>query len=211
MLKDRRLWLLAAFLVLFVGFDAGFNGWIYSYVRTSLDGGIALASTAASSFWLATMAGRLARVGPLRRFPDGPLTLVSCLSGLCAVVLLFLVRMPVAAVVASVWLGLSMSTIYPTAMGLGQQLRPEESVAVVSLLGMASATGSLTLPWLHGQFLSGGGEAWPLALLVNAMLVLGLAIAVTMVIVSKSRIPALASRVVKGTLTWRKRRRMIEE
>lgn len=206
--KDRRLWLLATFLFLFVGVDAGFNGWIYSYVRTSLGGEIALASAAASAFWLAAMIGRLARVGPLRRLPDGPLMVGSCASGLIAILLLILVRTPLVAVVASVWLGLSISTLYPTAMSLGQQLRPDESVAVISLLGIASAVGSLTLPWLYGQFLSGGGEAWPLALLVNLVLVLGLAVAVTVIIVSKSQMPALASRVAQGTLAWRKRRQV---
>lgn len=193
--KDRRLWLLAAFLFLYMGVDAGFNGWIYSYVRTSLGGEIALASAAASAFWLATMTGRLARVGPLRRLPDGPLMVGSCASGLIAILLLILVRMPLVAVVASIWLGLSISALYPTAMGLGQQLRPDESVAVISLLGIASAVSSLTLPWFYGQFLSGGGEVWPLALLVNSILVLGLAVAVNVFIASNSKMPVFLAKI----------------
>ena len=99
------------------------------------------------------------------------------MSGLIAIVLLILLRMPLVSVVASIWLGLSISTLYPTAMGIGQQLRPGESVAVISLLGVSSALGSLTLPWLYGQFLSGGGQGWPVALMVNLFLVLGLALA----------------------------------
>jgi fucose permease len=180
--QDRRLWLLAAFLFLFLGVDAGFNGWIYSYVRTSLRGEIALASAAASAFWLAAMVGRFARMGPFRRVPDGPLMVGSCVSGLIAIVLLILLRTPLVAVAASVWLGFSTSTLYPTAMSLGLQLRPSESVAVISLLGVASATGSLTLPWLYGQFLRGEGQGWPMALLVNLILVLGLALAVSIII-----------------------------
>ncbi len=176
--RDARFWVLAIFLLLFVGTYLGFVGWIFSYVRTGLGGEIALASAAASSFSLAELAGRLIRLGPFRRLSDGPLVIGSCVSGFLAVLLLILTRVPLLAVAASIWLGLSFSTLYPTILGLGQQLRPEESVAAVSVLGIVSAFGVIFLPWLHGQFMVGDARMWPVLLLGSVAALVGLALAV---------------------------------
>lgn len=176
--RDARFWVLAVFMLLLMGTYFGFMGWIFSYVRTGLGGEIALASAAASSFGLAELAGRLIRLGPLRRLSDGTVVIGSCASGLAAVLLLLLVRVPLVAVAASIWLGFSFSTLYPTTVGLGQQLRPEESVAVVSVLGMVSALGAITLPWLHGQFMVGDARMWPVMLLGSIAVLVGLAFAV---------------------------------
>ena len=69
-------------------------------------------------------------------------------------------------------------------------MRPEESVAAVSVLGMVSALGAILLPWLHGQFMVGDARMWPVMLLGSVAVLVGLAMAVRRGIPSPSEADA---------------------
>jgi FHS family Na+ dependent glucose MFS transporter 1 len=107
--------LIALFFFLYVGSEASYGGWIFSY---SLEKGLANDTTAAyltSFFWGALTVGRLASIPLAVKFKPGMLLLADLIG--CLIALILILAFPGSQ--AAIWagtagVGLAMASIFPT-------------------------------------------------------------------------------------------------
>jgi FHS family Na+ dependent glucose MFS transporter 1 len=166
--------LIALLLFLYVGAEAGFGGWIYTY---ALDMGLTNGTTAAyltSAFWGALTLGRLLAIPLAARFHPHAI-LLGDLGGCLASVGLVLVwpNSPAAIWLGASGLGLSMASIFPTAISLAERhVRITGQVTGWFLVG--GSIGGMSLPWLMGQlFKAVGPRATMVSIVVDLAAALG--------------------------------------
>jgi FHS family Na+ dependent glucose MFS transporter 1 len=143
--------LIALLLLLYVAAEAAFGGWIYTYaVALDLSDG-ATAAYLTSAFWGALTLGRLLGIPLAARFRPRAILLAD-LAG-CLVSTGILLLWPGSREVlwvGSLGLGLSMASIFPTAISLAERrVRITGQVTAWFLIG--SSVGAMLLPWLIGQ------------------------------------------------------------
>ena len=152
--KDGRgkiVLLIALLLLLYVGAEAAFGGWVFTYAVTL---GLSDDTTAAyltSAFWGALTAGRLVSIPIAMRFRPRTIVLADLL-GCAASVVLILVWSSSPAVVwlGTLGLGFSMASIFPTAITLAERRIPITG-AVTGWFLVAASIGAMSIPWLIGQ------------------------------------------------------------
>ncbi len=173
--NPRLLLLCALFMLLYVGAEVSFGGWIYTYA-ISLD--LAAAATAAyltSLFWGALTVGRLASI-PIAARVRPHAILLADLTG-CLISVSALLLWPQSAPVLWVGtfgLGLSMASLFPTVLAWAGR-RMTMSGAVTSWFLVGSSIGAMTFPWLIGQLFESSG---PQVTMVTILLLLLAAVAV---------------------------------
>ncbi|MFP4068113.1 MAG: MFS transporter [Spirochaetaceae bacterium] len=145
--------LVAVFLLLYVGAEAGFGGWVYTYAVTLNLASPAQAGGMTSAFWGALTAGRLLLVPVSSRVAPRHI-LVAGAAG--SVVFLGFAALPVVSPNAvllwavSAGLGLSMAGIFPGTMSFaGRHLRVTGSVSRWFFVG--AGAGGMSIPWLVGR------------------------------------------------------------
>jgi len=150
--RERRVVVLVAlFLLLYVGAEVGFGGWINTYAQAR---GLATATTAAtltSVFWGGLTVGRLAGIPIAARLRPRTILLADLAGCLLAVGLMLALpssRTVLWAGTAAV--GAAMASIFPSAITLaGHRVRITGRVTGWFLIG--SSLGSMTIPWIIGQ------------------------------------------------------------
>lgn len=149
--NHRLVALSALFMMLYVGAEVSFGGWIFTYATTL---GLAEGATAAyltSVFWGALTVGRLAAIPiAVRVRPRNMLLadLAGCLVSVTAI-LLWQQSTPVLWL-ATFGMGLSMASIFPTVLAWAER-RMTMSGAVTSWFLVGSSIGAMIFPWLIGQ------------------------------------------------------------
>jgi FHS family Na+ dependent glucose MFS transporter 1 len=143
--------LLALLLLLYVGAEVGFGGWIYSYAEAL---GLATGTTAAaltSAFWGALTVGRLAGIPIAARFRPPAILLADLVGCLLSVgLILALPSSRIALWAGTIAVGAAMASIFPAAITLaGNRMRVTGRTTAWFLIG--SSVGSMTVPWLIGQ------------------------------------------------------------
>lgn len=168
---------LVLFLVLYVGAEIGFGGWIYSY---ALERGLAGETGAAllnSAYWGAFTLGRLVSIPLAARWRPRyliPAHLVLALAGLG---LLLLAPHQAAVWAGSIAFGWALAPIFPTTVALAGR-RVQLTGHVTSWLMIGGSIGAMTLPWLLGRiFGAWGAQATMVALAIDLFLALLLLLA----------------------------------
>jgi FHS family Na+ dependent glucose MFS transporter 1 len=175
--------LIVALFFLYVGPEAGFGGWIYSYAVAQ---GLANETTAAyltSAFWGALTAGRLLGV-PISARVRPRTILLADLSGclLSVTILLAWPGSPVAAWLGACGLGFSMASFFPTLISLAER-RMVITGRVTGWFLAGSSAGGMTVPWLMGQLFERIG---PRSVMVTVLADLVVAMAVFAVLMAYS-------------------------
>jgi FHS family Na+ dependent glucose MFS transporter 1 len=176
----RVVALISLLLLLYVGAEAAFGGWIYTYAVTLELSSETVAAYLTSAFWGALTFGRLLAVPVAIRFRPQAILLVDLLGCLASVALILLWPGSAAATwLGALGLGFSMASIFPTAISLAERRVPITG-QVTGWFLVGASIGAMLLPWLIGQlFESVGPQITMLAILVDlaAALAVGLALA----------------------------------
>jgi FHS family Na+ dependent glucose MFS transporter 1 len=175
--EQRIVVLISLLLLLYVGAEVAFGGWIYTYAVAL---GLTDAATAAyltSAFWGALTLGRFLSIPLAARFRPRMILLTDLLGCLASVSVLLLWPGSVAAVwLGTLGIGLSMASIFPTCITLaGRRIRVTGQVTGWFLVG--SSLGGMSLAWLIGQLFEPVGPPITMGLilvdLVAALIVYG--------------------------------------
>lgn len=174
LLNGRLVALIAVFFFLYVGAEASFGGWIATYAKTTGMGDTVTAAYLTSAFWGAMTVGRLLSVPLAARFSPRQV-LVGDLAGCLVSVLVLVVWMgnPVATWVGTLGAGLSMASIFPTAISLAEK-HLKITGTVTSLFFVGASLGGMSLPLLIGLLYESVGPgvtilAIALAVLLDAL------------------------------------------
>lgn len=168
------LLMIGVLVLMYAGVEAGFGGWVASYVQQTLDVTPARGALLTSLFWLSYLVGRMvATVATLAFRPGYVLAVTVGLVTLGGVVLGVGHGIETPTVVAIALLGAGVGPLYPAMFGLVTSRfteRPATAVAVTSAIG---SIGAVILPWVMGRLLPYGNGlvvAWLPALYGVGML-----------------------------------------
>lgn len=182
---DAKLIVLMMLLfLLYVGVEAGYGNWIFTYATRLNIANDSVASYMNSAYWGALTLGRLIAIPLSRKVKPGTM-----LIGNYVLTILFLVMLMVWPVspamiwVASAGLGLSLAAVFPTLLALGET-RMKVTGAVTGLFFLGSSLGGTIFPMLLGQIFEYVGS-YQLVLTLFALACLGLAVLVLTLLASK--------------------------
>lgn len=167
--------LISLLLLLYVGAEAAFGGWIYTYAVALNLSDTTTAAYLVSAFWGALTLGRLLAVPLAARYHPRSLLLADLVGCLVSVsVLLLWSSSPTATWLGTLGLGLSMASIFPTAITLAES-RIGITGQVTGWFLVSSSIGAMLLPWLIGQlFESVGPQITMIAILVDLIAAVGI-------------------------------------
>ncbi|MGD9092422.1 MAG: MFS transporter [Anaerolineales bacterium] len=140
------------FLFLYVGAEASYGGWVFTYSTRKLD--LSETSNAAyltSAFWGALTVGRLVSIPLALRIRPRVMLLVDLIGCLVSLGLVLLWPSSVTVIwIGSLGLGLFMAAIFPTTLTLaGRHMKMTGQVTGWFFVG--AGLGGMFLPWLIGQ------------------------------------------------------------
>jgi MFS transporter, FHS family, L-fucose permease len=163
-------WMLGLLLLIYIGTEVGFSGWLTVYLLSGSSLAPASAALVVSGFWLALTLGRmLGAVLGLRLTPAQLLT-ISLLGMLLGAILLLLGVGDRAISIAGVLcLGLSCGPVFPTVLAI-VATTARNSAATTSLVLAIGNTGGLIVPVLLGVLLARYGPSAAAGLVLVATL-----------------------------------------
>jgi FHS family Na+ dependent glucose MFS transporter 1 len=168
------LGLFVALFFLYVGPEAGFGGWIYSYAVALGLGTETTAAYMTSAFWGALTAGRLLGVPVSARVR--PRTILATDIAGCLVSIAVIVAWPGSALAAwlgTCGLGFSMASFFPTLISLAER-RMAITGQITGWFLAGSSLGGMTVPWLMGQlFASVGPRSVMVAVMIDLVAAVG--------------------------------------
>lgn len=143
--------LITFFLLLYVGAEVGFGGWVFTYAIKLNLADKTVAAYLTSAFWGALTVGRLLSVPLAARFRPVVL-LVSDLAGclLSVGIILLWSNSPVALWIGALGLGFSMASIFPIMLTFSER-RMTLTGQITSWFFVGASLGAMTVPWLIGQ------------------------------------------------------------
>jgi FHS family Na+ dependent glucose MFS transporter 1 len=143
--------LIVFFFLAYVGLEVSFGNWIYTYAtRLHLADEVA-AAYLTSAFWGAFTVGRLLGIGISARLRTQTILLGDLSGSLAAFAILLLwPASPAALWVGTIMLGLSIASIFATAMAFAGQ-RFHLTGTLVGWILLAGGAGGMVFPWLIGQ------------------------------------------------------------
>jgi FHS family Na+ dependent glucose MFS transporter 1 len=143
--------LIVFFFVMYVGLEVSFGNWIYTF-STHLH--LASESEAAyltSAFWGAFTVGRLLGIGISSRFRPQTILLTDLTGSLAAfMIILIWPASPLALWAGTIVLGVSIASIFPTAMAFAEQ-RLRLTGVLIGWILVGGGIGGMVVPWLIGQ------------------------------------------------------------
>ncbi len=169
------VFLVALLLFLYVGAEASYGGWVYTYAISKFPAqAAASAALLTAAFWGALTVGRLISIPLAVRLKPGPV-LVGDLLG-CLISILVIAVWPdsiLAIWVGTIGLGLFMASFFPTTVTLaGQRMQITGQISGWFFVG--AGAGGMFLPWLIGQLFEGLGAGITIVLiLVDILVALG--------------------------------------
>lgn len=143
--------LLVLFFFLYVGAEVGFGGWVFTYVTKLNLADEATAAYITSAFWGALTVGRLLGIPISTRLHPSTILWIDLVG--CLVSMGIIVLFPGSTL--SIWigallLGISMASIFPTALSLAEKRLPI-SGRITGWLFVGASLGGMVLPWVIGQ------------------------------------------------------------
>jgi MFS transporter, FHS family, Na+ dependent glucose transporter 1 len=166
--------LIAFFFFLYVGAEASFGGWIFTY---TLETGLSEAQMAAlltSAFWGALTVGRLLTVPLAARIRPRWLIFGDLLGCVLSLVVILLFPGQLLAIwIGTMGTGLAMASIFPTTITLAER-NMTVTGKVTGWFFVGAGAGGMTLPWVIGQlFERVGPTVMMIAILSNIILAVG--------------------------------------
>lgn len=146
----RIVFLFCATFMLYVGVEATYAGWVYTYaVETDL-----MAETEAaylvSAFWGTVTLGRLLVLPISVTVPPRTILLVAFTGGAICLTFVILFTSATALWIGTLALGLSLSATFPTLMAFADKNIPINS-KITSYFFIGAGVGVIIMPWLAGQ------------------------------------------------------------
>jgi FHS family Na+ dependent glucose MFS transporter 1 len=160
------IFLLSALFFLCVGAELGFGGWIFSYARAMDLGDPTTSAYLTSVFWGALTFGRLLGIPIAMRLRPRTVLFVDLVGCLLSVILCL--AWPdswTAILVGSAGLGLFMASVFPTIINLAEH-RMTITGSITAWFLVGASLGSMSVPWLIGQFFESIGPQAMMAILV---------------------------------------------
>jgi MFS transporter, FHS family, L-fucose permease len=168
-------WILAIMLLIYIGTEVGFSGWLTVYLVSGSRMAPASAALVVSGFWLALTLGRALGAALGLRMTSALLLTLSLLGMLLGAILLVIGVGDSATSIAGVLcLGLSCGPVFPTVLAI-VAATARNSAATTSLVLAVGNGGGLIIPVLLGVLLANYGPSAAAGLvLVAALAMLGL-------------------------------------
>lgn len=155
--KSKLIALMVLFFFLYVGAEASFAGWIYTYSRSLNLASETNAAYLTSVFWGALMLGRLLAIPLAVRFRSSVLLWVDLVGCMLSMLLILAIPFsPIVLMFGTVGVGLSMASMFPTMMTLAEK-RLGLSGKITGWFLVGSSLGGMTIPWFIGQLFEGVG------------------------------------------------------
>lgn len=175
--------LIALLLCLYIGAEVSYGSWIYSYVLKMNLGDEHMGAYLTSIFWGSLTAGRLIGVPIAARLRPRTILLADLMGCFISIGIALLWSTSLAAItVASVCIGLSMASIYPTALTFAER-RMKITGQVTGFLVVGGSSGGMVVPLLIGQMFESLG---PRVMLFTVLLDLIVALMVYLFLVIDS-------------------------
>ena len=177
--------------VLYVGGEAGYGAWIYTYTFTLNFGNEITAAYLTSVFWGSFTVGRL--LGIWISTVAKPLTILYLDFVGCVISVGMILLFPQSNImlwIGTILFGLSQASIFPTFLTLAEE-RMHITGAIAGLFLVGAGMGGMILPWLIGQaFTQVGASAMMVMIFVGVVLNWLMLIAFTRVSAKPGTIPA---------------------
>jgi FHS family Na+ dependent glucose MFS transporter 1 len=149
--------LIALLLCLYIGAEVSYGSWIYNYVLKMNLGDDKMAAYLTSIFWGSLTAGRLIGVPVAARLRPRTILLIDLIGCFISIgVALAWSTSLLAITLASIMIGLSMASIYPTALTFAER-RMKITGQVTGFLIVGGSTGGMIVPLLIGQMFESVG------------------------------------------------------
>jgi MFS transporter, FHS family, Na+ dependent glucose transporter 1 len=163
--------LIAILLCLYVGAEVSYGSWIYKYVVQLKVGDESIAAYLTSAFWGALTVGRLVGVPVAARLRPRVILSADLTGCFLSILVGILWSTSLTALsIATIGLGVSMASIYPTALTLAER-RTKITGQVTGFLVVGGSSGGMLLPLLIGQlFERAGAQVMMLAVLADLMI-----------------------------------------
>jgi len=143
--------LIMAFLIMYVGAEVGFGGWVYTY---ALEGKLATAASGAyltSAYWGAFTVGRLVSIPIAARVRPRWILFGDLVGSVVSLLIIILLPDSTTALwIGAVLLGLFFASIFPTIFIFAER-RMTLTGAVTSWFFVGASIGGMSFPWLMGQ------------------------------------------------------------
>ena len=149
--NDRLLGLIVLFFFLYVGAEAGFAGWIYTYALSLKLATATGAAYLASAFWGSFTLGRLLAIPISTKFAPRTILVTDLAASICGVSAILIWQTSTTVVWAGTFVvGLSLASLFPTTVNLAEQ-RMVLNGRVTSWFFIGASAGGMCVPWLIGQ------------------------------------------------------------
>ncbi len=161
--------LISLLLLLYVGAEVAFGGWIYTYALAMDLSDVTTAAYLTSAFWGALTLGRLLSIPLAARYRPRSILLADLLGCLVSVGMFLLWPYSTAATwLGTLGLGLAMASIFPTAISLAERRTPITG-QVTGWFLVGASIGAMTLPWLIGQLFERMGSQITMVIILLAL------------------------------------------
>lgn len=151
-LKLRVVWIVALFLLFYVGTEHSLGSWSYSFLTEERHGPALFSGWTVSGYWLGLTLGRLLLARVAQRVGNKRL-IAGCIGGvIVGVLLVWLVPIP-AVSAFGLWLaGFSLGPIFPTIIALMSTLVSARILpSAIGFLASLGSMGAALSPWLVGN------------------------------------------------------------
>jgi FHS family Na+ dependent glucose MFS transporter 1 len=177
--------------VLYVGGEAGYGAWIYTYAFTLKFGTEVTAAYLTSAFWGSFTLGRL--LGIWVSTQAKPLTILYLDFAGCLVSVGLVLLFPGSDIIlwiGTILFGISQASIFPTFLTLAEE-RMHITGTIAGLFLVGAGVGGMILPWLIGQaFVQVGAGAMMALIFVGVVLNLLMLVVFIKISVKREAIPA---------------------
>lgn len=161
-----QVFLVALFFALYVGAEAGFGGWIYSYALNMNLDSITGSAFLTSAFWGAITIGRLASIPLASRLRPMRILSMNLCGSLVAVSLMILFSESRLVLWAgTILLGLFLASIFPTMLAFAGKRMPLTG-NITRWFFVGAGAGGMFLPWLIGILFETISPRWTLLAII---------------------------------------------
>lgn len=152
--NKQIIFLMALFLVFYVGAEVGLGSWITTFGKTQLPADqVHKAFELASTFWIAVMSGRFLSALLSKKVNTEILLGIDLLGMIGSLVVIIASNGHwVTLFVSTITLGLSMASIFPLVFSLAEEVM-DVTGRISSLLFVGASTGSVIFPLLMGRLI----------------------------------------------------------
>lgn len=161
--------MIAGLFFMHVGTELGFGGWVFSYAVAMKVGPETLARVLNSTYWGGLTLGRVVSIPIAIKVRPKTMLLLDILGALVSIGLLLLIPVwPPVIWIATFGLGFSLASMFPSTINFAERRIPITGKVTGYFLVGANA-GSMTVPWLIGQWFESAGPQSMLLILGSAM------------------------------------------